>query len=272
MTRLSYLLSFIILTLTACQEVPPVITPPPPTDRTVLIEEFTGVGCIRCPDGSIYIKELLAEHEEQLIAISIHAGEFSNPYPQNLYDFRTDEGNALQDYLGQPFGFPTAVINRRKFDGQFSLQVFRDEWAGYINEEKARPPMVNIDIESNFDNGSRNATIGVTLDIDESITYPDVRLTVAFTEDNIVDHQLTPTSSPDTDPDYVHNHVLRGTATPYDGIPITEDLTIGSQLTKSFTYSIPTEWKENDVNVIAFVSLNGEQKEVLQAYKVHLIE
>ena len=278
MTRLFYIFSVFALFFFACQEIPPIVKipddppPPPPSPRMVLIEEFTGVECIKCPDGSAVIEDLIAIHGSRLIAISIHTGELADPYPESLYDFNTVEGDALLNYLGQPFGFPSAVINRKKFEGQFDLQLGRDDWPGYVALEKEDPPMVNIDIEPTFDAASREVAIDVTMYIKETITHPDVRFSLVFTETDIVDAQLTPGSSPDVDTDYVHKHVLRGMATPYDGITLTEDLTIGTQLTKSFSYTIPAEWKEANVNIVAFVSLNGEEKEILQAHEVHLIE
>ncbi len=282
MKRLFFLLSFIAFSFFACEEIPPVVTgsmpgdnnpvPPKEQKRQVLIEEFTGVSCIQCPAGSAIIKDLLGTHGQQLIAISIHsAPTFSEPYPQSQYDFRTSEGNSFYSYLGSPIGFPSATVNRRLFDGRTKLQMGKGEWAGFIEEEKAVAPKVKIGIESDFDAVSRNAAIEVTLFVEEIITETDVNLSVIFTENDIVDHQLTPGSSPDTDPTYVHEHVLRGMATPFDGSPITEPLTVGAVITKTFDYTIPAEWKEDNVNVIAVVNLNGEKKEVLQAHEVHLV-
>lgn len=275
-----FYLSLIALLFSACVEIPPVVTgpgpggngptPPPGQLRQVLMEEFTGVGCVKCPAGSAVIKDLIGIHGEQLIAISIHSsGGFSVPRPQNQYDFRTTEGDALNDYLGGPLGFPSAVINRKPFGGSSSLQVGRNEWAGHIDEEKAIAPKVKLDIETEFDDATRNATIDVTIFVEETITDPDVNLSLIFTEDDIVDFQDS-----DNGPilDYHHEHVLRGMATPYDGQPLTEDLTVGEKITKSFNYQIPTEWKQNNVNVIAVVSLTGTRKDVLQAHKVHLVE
>lgn len=281
MKRLFFLLSFIAFSFFACEEIPPIVTgsmggggPVPPTDqkRQVLVEEFTGVSCVNCPNGSVAIEELLVNYGQQLVAISIHAGVFSNPYPQSAYDFRTTEGNDILNYLGQPFGYPSAVINRKLFDNQFDLQLGLNEWAGYIAEEAALPPQVKIDIQPSFNVSSREADIDITLFIEEAINEPDVRLSLIFTENDIVDHQLTPTSSPDTNPDYKHKHVLRGMATPFDGSPITDDLTVGNVITKSFNYNIPAEWKEDKVSVVAVVSLNGARKDVIQAHEVHLIE
>lgn len=281
MKRLIYLFTFLAFAFTACEEIPPVVTgsmgqqgPTPPNDqqRQVLIEEFTGVRCINCPNGAIVIEELLTANSPRLIAISIHAGQFAPPYAENQFDFRTQVGDNLINYLSQPFGFPSAVVSRKQFPNQFSLQLGQNEWAGYIAEELALPVKVKIDIQPEFNATSRNATIDVTLFVEENITEPDVRLSVIFTENNIVDAQLTPDSSPDLDLDYKHKHVLRGMATPFDGEPITDALIVGAQIARSFDYSIPAEWNEDNVSIIALVSLAGANKDVIQAHEVHLIE
>lgn len=268
----------IVLFCLSCQEIPPIVgdgpydPPPPPNDRYVLMEEFTGVGCVQCPAGSIAIEELLALHGDNLIAVSIHAaGNFSVPFPQNQYDFRTTEGSALFNYLG-PSGFPTASVNRKKFEGQPSLNLRKKEWAGYILEELSLVPIVALDLNADYDETNRQVQVSVAISPYKLIDNPDVRLSVLFTEDNIVDHQITPESSPDTEADYVHRHVLRGMATPYDGIQLTENLNVGTTVTKSFNYTIPAEWVDKNVKIIAFLSLAGEEKDVLEAREIHLID
>ena len=281
MKRLIYLLTFLAFAFTACEEIAPVVTgsmgqqgPVPPTDqkRQVLIEEFTGVRCINCPNGSIIIEELLASHSSRLVAISVHSGQFSMPYPESQFDFRTTEGDNILNYVGQPFGYPSAVVNRKKFDNQFDLQLGQNEWAGYIAEELALPVEVKIDIQSSFNSSSRNAAIDITLFIEKFIDEPDVRLSVIFTESDIVDAQLTPSSSPNVDTGYKHKHVFRGMATPFDGTPLTGSLVAGTQVAKSYNYPIPADWNEDNVNIIVVVSLAGDTKDVIQAHEVHLVE
>jgi len=284
MKRQLFFLSFLLISFFACEEIPPVVTGSmgdpgggggttlENQKRQVLIEEFTGVSCINCPNGSKIIEDLKASSGDQLIAVSIHAGQFSIPYADNLYDFRTSEGDNLINYLGQPFGYPSAVVNRTLYDNQFDLQLGANEWAGYIAEEQAIDPKVKIDIKKDFNASTREVSMDITLFVQADITDPDIRLSVMMTENNIVDHQLTPESSPSTDPNYVHKHVLRGMATSFDGIQVTEPLFTGAEITKSFTYTLPNEWDETNCNIIAIVSLGGAEKNVLQAHEVHIVE
>lgn len=270
-----------IFLFSACEEIAPVVTgstgqvdPGPDLGnqkRQVLIEEFTGVKCVNCPAGSQEIEVLLSIHQSRLIAVSIHAGEFAPPYQSSNYDFRTSEGEQILSYLGEPFGYPTAVINRQLFDGQFDLQLGKGEWAGYIQQEMDVDPKVRIGLEPDFNAASRNLELKVTLLVDETITEPDVRLSIMITESDIQDLQLTPGSS-EPKADYIHKHVLRDMMSKYDGEPLTETLTEGAEITKTFNFTLPDTWKEENCEVIAFVSLAGATKDVLQAHKVHVIE
>jgi len=57
---------------------PPSVNNTNPVDTTgevlrhVLVEEFTGVQCVNCPQGSQLIENLINTHGERLIAVSIH--------------------------------------------------------------------------------------------------------------------------------------------------------------------------------------------------------
>ncbi len=253
----------------ACEEVPPVLSGTT-SQRTVFLEEFTGVRCVQCPAGSALIEDLLAANGVQLIAVSIHAGQFSPPYNDSQYDFRTEAGDEILDFLGSPFGYPSAVVNRKLFDGEFDLQLGDGQWAGFISSEKLEPPKVEIAMDSEFDETSRQATIDLTLFVQETISE-EVNLSIMFTESGVEDLQKVPGQS-EPKPDYVHKHVLRGMATNYLGDPISEAFTTGAQIEKSYTYTLPGEWVADNCKVIAFVSSTGANSEVLQAVEVGVTE
>jgi hypothetical protein len=90
-----------------------------------------------------------------------------------------------------------------------------------------------------------------------------------ITESGIQDVQLTPGGK---DAGYTHKHVLRDMMTNYDGDSVTETLSAGAEISKTYPMTLPLEWDENHCDVIAFVSLAGENKDVLQAHKVAVVE
>ena len=282
MKRLLFLLSLVMLFGFGCEEIGPEINPAmgpgggpdtiTPVDsqlRQVIVEEFTGVRCVNCPAGSDAIQNLINIHGEQLVAISIHAGSFAPPYNSSLYDFRTSEGDNLLSYLGEPLGYPTAVVNRKKFEGEFDLQLGQSQWAGYIAEELLGEPQIKIDIQPNYNSGTGQLKVDVTLYVQENILDEDIRLSVMITEDDIEDAQVTPDG---LKADYKHKHVLRGMMTNYDGMPLTATLSEGAVIEENFDMTLPEAWIAENCHIIAVVSKNGEEKDVFQAHQVKLVE
>lgn len=263
----------------SCEEIPPVVTPAqdggnqletPVSEqkRQVLIEEFSGVRCVNCPAGSDAIQVLLDIYGPQLVPVNIHAGFFAEPYPESRYDFQVPEGYAILDYLGQPLGFPTAVVNRRQYPGEDNLQLTQRSWAGYIAGELMVEPQVKIDIVHELQDMERELRIDIDLYPEVTIDNEEIYLSVFITEDKISDFQLTPNGKIG---DYQHRHVLRKVLTDIKGERLNENLTSGRKISKSYELAVPVEWMLVNCEIIAFVHLNnGNSKEVLQAHRVEV--
>jgi hypothetical protein len=274
-----FLLLCCFIGLLNCSEIPPyvtgaetVVSPPAEVQaqkRQVLVEEFTGVRCVNCPAGSLALEELKKLHGNQLVVVSIHAGEFSPPYPQSKYDFRTPEGNQLLDFLERPFGYPTAIINRRKFDGQFGLQLGLGNWAGYIQSEKLQEPPVKIELKADFDQSTRRLLLNTKIFFQNNTQPASTNLSVMLIENNIADLQLSPGNTLPK-PDYIHHHVLRKMLTNYAGDLLTTSPAPGLVLEKSFDYVIPEAFKEKDLYAVVFVHQNTADKKVIQAHQTKI--
>ncbi len=237
------------------------------SDRKVLIEEFTGVRCVNCPDGSAEIQNLIALHGDNLIAVSIHSGFFSKPYDENLYDFRTDDGDAIAAMLGEAQGFPSAIVDRKLFAGQNERQLPKQSWAGFIQNELAEAPKFNISMESNFDEANRNLNVKVTVVPLENVNT-DLNLSAMLTEDDIIDYQVTPDGKI---PDYEHKHVFRRVLTnDVGGVSLGNSFVKGQVVSKDFSVVIPAEWNADNCHVISFVHKNGIDLSVLQAEQVKM--
>jgi len=273
------ILSFFVLLGFSCDEIPPVLNPntggpdgPGPVEdqmRQVLIEEFTGVRCVNCPAGSQAIEVLASSYGHRLIPVSIHAGFFAQPYPESQQNLANSTGNAIQSLVGEPIGYPTAVINRTQFAGETGNQVGQSSWAGYVAEELIGEPSVKIDLQPSYDETSREVSLSVDLYVEENINQEDVRLSLYLIENNIVDLQLTPDS---VQIDYVHKHVFRDAITSSSGDLLTDPLTEGSVVSLSFNYMLADEWVADESHIVGFVHLGGGMSNVLQAHEVKLIE
>ena len=265
MKKLFPIFVILLIFFSACKEKPVEIPPLGPKDtgeRKVLVEEFTGVQCVNCPDGSAEIEGLKSIYGENLISVSIHSGYFSTPYPENQYDFRTEDGDALTQFLGEAQSWPSAIIDRKDFENNGSLQESLP-WAGLIAQELDITPKLSISLENTFDAGSRNADIKVTILPYENINQ-GTKLTVLITESEIEDTQLTDEGKKT---DYHHKHVLHDIISGVQGDDI-GNLTTGSTIEKTFHYTLPEAntagpWVPEHCHIVAFVTLT-DTKEVLQ--------
>lgn len=239
------------------------------SERKVIIEEFTGVRCVNCPDGSAEIQNLMALHGDNLIAISIHSGDFSTPYPESKYDFRTDAGDEIAAILGAPDFFPSAVVNQKHFSGESSRQLSKQSWAGYIQSELAEAPKFNVSMVSDFDEASRALKVKVTVVPLENYAS-SLNLSVLLTESDIVDYQLLP-SPIGKKPDYHHKHVFRRVLTAEaGGVELGSGFSKGQSVEMTFNITLPAEWNADNCNLVGFVHKNGPDFDVLQAEEIEV--
>lgn len=263
------LFAFILFAFAACQEVCPDIDPPsvnnnPPVDTTgevlrhVLIEEFTGVQCVNCPQGAQLIENLINTHGERLISVSIHAGFFAEPVPESQYDLSTDTGEQLDALIGPVEAYPSAAINRNMF-GTGGRIHFSPTWAGFVEEELAVAPQVDVQIGNSFNENNGELTANITVNFLETLTG-DLSLSVMITENDIIDAQDDTSGLIE---DYKHKHVFRTMLSNVAGNPIAAQAS-GMNVQESFTFNIPPEWNADKCKVVAFVHRAAPDLEVLQ--------
>lgn len=275
-------LFFLFFLVAGCSEIPPEVNPivdnpgspgsggaVADQQRQVLIEEFTGVRCVNCPAGAAAIQALRDQHGERVVVLSIHAGFFSRPYDESRYDFQTTAGDRLLDLLGAPIGYPSAVIDRKLFDGENDLQLGQGLWPGFVNQQLSEKPAVRIDLAPAYEEGSRRLSVDVTIYVDREIREDDIRLSLALTENGISDVQLAPSGKV---VDYRHQHVLRAMITNTDGNPLREAFTPEAVISKRFELTLEDGWQAKNCHVVGFVHLGGGVKEVLQAHEAKVTD
>ena len=267
--RFSILL-FVLFSLMACEENSPVIPtlgPQEVGERKVLIEEFTGVRCPNCPDGSAEIENLVALYGENIVPISIHSsGNFAIPLPDNTFDFRTETGDELLAFLGQPRGYPSAVVNRILPTGETSMQQSQAAWAGLIEKTLAEEPILAINLMVAYDEATRTVNVATRILPNQAINE-SLRLSIMLIEDHIIDPQLTQDGIV---PDYDHRHVFRTMLTNTEGNPLGDGFSAGKAVEANASLSLRDEWVVANCEVVAFVHRVGENKEVVQVETAHL--
>jgi len=302
---IAFVVSALLFFTTACEEVPPLIdfSEPPPIDLTcadkfkldesefsktntdfvvsgelpeaqckmVLIEEFSGVRCVNCPAGHETTAQILAERPDEIAAVTIHAGFLSTPYPENKEDYVLEEGTFLFD-LFQTIAVPAASVDRVKYDGEdFVSLINRNVWAGKANQRLDLEPPINLYTHYDFDAATRELKVYVRAHYLQAFNLTNHLLSVSLSESHIIDYQLIPVDggSSTVQPDYEHNHVLRAMLTPASGVLLDVDRVEGTVVERVFETTLPTNWKVEDMELIAFVHEDATNH-ILQVAKKHL--
>lgn len=260
----------------SCSEIPPVINPVgesellvDSTARKVLIEEFTGVRCVNCPAGTAEVLRLQEQYQGQVIAVALHAGSFAQPYPDSREDFRISETASLLTYLKSPLGYPSAVVNRRLFEGERDLQLTKSLWPIFVAEEASRAAALRLELIVQYDESNRSLLVDIAMTALREIEVEPLKVSVMLVEDRVADVQLTPGGKRS---DYVHRHNLRDMLTAFNGNGINGGLPLGETINRNYFYTLPPTWRAKECAIVAFVHLDGEVKDILQVEERKLIE
>lgn len=265
---------FLAFAMFACEEVPPTVQldryecdAPAATaqPRRVLVEEFTGVKCVNCPDGAAQIESLIDQNPGRLIAVSIHTGFFSTTYPNSTQDMTFPDGPAINNLVGNVEGYPAAVINRKLFAGEATRPLGQTKWPGYIQSELQQAPLVNVEIVNiAYDAVLRRVTFDVVLDCNDNVKS-EIAVTALITEDSIVSPQETRNGIVD---EYVHKHVLRAMQPNANGLTVPQ-----LPFTQSFSFDLAPLWESEHCHIVAFAhykDVTGGNVAILQAATEHV--
>ncbi|MCD4772494.1 MAG: Omp28-related outer membrane protein, partial [Bacteroidales bacterium] len=245
---------------------------PQEATRKVLLEEFTGHTCPNCPMGSATVHNLGNIFEDQLVLISVHAGNYAELQDSIFtYDFRTPTGNDLKAYF-EPSFFPSAMINRTEYNG--SKILFIDNCQNAINDILVQPADAVITMNKDFNEGTKelNLTINTEFLNDLSGTF---NVCAYIVEDSIISPQKNNNANIGPTPtilDYVHMHVLRGAINSTWGDAINE----GSAITSGEVYENTCSttlgnWVAKNCHIVVFV-INNESNEIIQVEEIGVVE
>ena len=259
----------IIAGMTGYAQVTDTIVSTTPSNRNVLIEEYTGINCTWCPAGHKKANEVKAAHPDRVNIINIHQGTYS----ANTYT--TQWGNALAAQIGLE-GYPAGTVNRHVFSQYSSvLDVYRDYWPSCANIILNMPSPVNIAAEGTLDMSTRTLNIRVQLYFTGSQTDTSNALNIAIIQDNVLGPQIGMDKNPSqvVGNQYNHMHMLRHLITGQWGETI-ETIDQGTLVEKNYEYVIPEKLGSpnpidavlSDLSFIAFVCEG--HKEVLTSIEI----
>jgi hypothetical protein len=248
------------------------LAPSEPQNKTVVIEDFTGVKCGYCPDGHDRAKAYAEANPGKVIILAVHAGIYAVPSASQGYpdDFRTSFGQALNDQAGVT-GYPAGTVNRHVFDASFSpmksggMAMGRGSWTKAGDFIKAQPAPVNLGLASTWDAGSRTLTIKTETYYTADETVQN-NLNVAIVENGVTSTQSDYSlPTPYKHYNYMQNNMLRHLVTGQWGEKV-ETTTTGSRNKKTYTYQVPENINIDNVDITAFVT--RDRVEILNALKI----
>ncbi len=228
-----------------------------PTDRKVLLEEFTGIHCGNCPDGHKYASRLLLAQPEDVYVMCIHGGMFAIPAFDEP-DYRTDIGEEIITEFGVT-SFPSGMINRYNFD-EIGTVISRSYWTQSSRTMTRTSAPVNLWASAEYNKDTRMLDITVEGYFTESVTAADdgsvPTLNVAITQDYI----QGPQSGGLVGNEYIHKHMFRDFVTEGTWGEALESANAGEFFVKNYSYALPEAYKDvavvpTDLEVIAYVTM-----------------
>ncbi|MDL2223037.1 Omp28-related outer membrane protein [Bacteroidales bacterium OttesenSCG-928-M11] len=216
--------------------------------RKVLLEYFTTTHCGNCPPAQTRWKSALSGLEDNVIWVSHHAGFYTDTYTIS----------ASEDYLwffnGGAYA-PASMLDRTNLyaygSGAEKTPVFFPSGVSLqkslVNQQLNTPPFVKIAITGEYNVESKSLSLTINSNKIEGMPLGNNPvLNIFLTEDGLVGTQTGASGK------YTHDHVIRKVVTPAWGekVSFSED---GSH-TKSYTTAIPSDWKVENMKVVAFIS------------------
>jgi len=228
-----------------------------PSERNVLLLEFTGWKCVNCPSAAIVAHTLVEALGENVVVVAMHPEGHGFTTPENTVNALStaDAMTFLSTYGGSSStAFPTGVVNGVKFDGEY-LQG-KDEWIAQVMEQRAIAP--DCFIAMDYSKGDNHKVVA-TLTPNAAMDY-NVSLQMWLVENNIVAPQASQGSN------YVHQHVFRKALNPLWGDELGK---ISEVTTKEYSFDIESRYVVDNCAVVA-VLINTDTKEVIQAAQIAL--
>ncbi|MCG2418198.1 Omp28-related outer membrane protein [Aequorivita sp. F47161] len=222
-----------------------------PENKNVVLEEFTGIYCVFCPDGHSIAQGIQNANPDRVSLINIHQGGFASPSGDDP-DFRTPFGNALAAQTGLT-GYPSGTVNRHVFSGSNTI-LGRNQWPARANEIMAVASYVNlaataaIDVQTNIMNIHVEAYY--TGDSPESTNFLNVVL--------LQDNTKGPQTGGGQGNNYNHMHRLVDMVTGQWGEEINQT-TSGTFVERDFAYPILNENNNipveiGDLEIVVFMT------------------
>lgn len=208
-----------------------------PENKKVILEEFTGIYCVYCPQGHAIAQSIKDANPNDVFLINIHQGSFAAP-SGNDPDYRTPWGNAIaaQSNLA---GYPAGTVNRHFFPGSTQAggtAQSRGTWAATANQTMATSSYLNMAVEAELDIQTNEMTIHVEAYYTGSSPESTNKLNIALLQNNT----LGPQTGGNAGNQYNHMHRLIDMITGQWGDDVAPT-TAGTFIDRTYNYTVPAD-------------------------------
>jgi hypothetical protein len=234
-----------------CASVNPII---PAEGKVVVGEEGTGTWCQWCPRGAVFMDRYEEEYGQFWIGIAVHNGD---PMANSVYD------TGINPYFG---GYPSAIVDR-------GAEVDPSAMSPDFFTRLQVAPTATISNTPVWDPITRELEVTVTADF-QSAANSNYKLACVLTEDGVTGtsggyaqsnaysgggsgvmggYELLPSTVPASQ--MVYDHVAREIIPSFGGDPSSFPATVnaGDQHSRTFTFTLPAAWNENNMHVIGLL-------------------
>ncbi|MDE6271700.1 MAG: Omp28 family outer membrane lipoprotein [Muribaculaceae bacterium] len=231
----------------------------PEIARKVLVQEFTGQGCINCPQGAALVHSMQSQYPGAIVAVNLHPENTQYTRPLGGLKLTSKEATAYYQYY-KPAMLPSAVIDGAAPVSNVSL------WTDAILQAIARPAPADLELTTEYNSATRELKVTYSSTFNEVFSSP-LNINVWLMENDIVGPQY---SGSNILRDYVHNHVLRTSLTGEWGVAVADSFIPNDKFTATFSIVIDESWKAENCEVIAFLQ-NPSSKAVEQSAEAPVI-
>ncbi|MBR5214747.1 MAG: Omp28-related outer membrane protein [Bacteroidales bacterium] len=238
----------------------PQIVSTEPSNRNVLIEEFTGRLCGYCPWGQYFVNQTIKENPGRVFTVNIHSQ--SSLSPTSYPNLNTLKGADIATAFNKSGALPRASVNRSE-DEAVGLNTVQNYWNTMTLEQLNQTAECNIAGTVTINPDTRLARITVEVYYTGDSKAENNYLTVLMMQDSIMGDQSGADYNPEqiVDGQYCHMHVFRNIITEKWGDEIAPT-TAGSFIKKTYKYTIPesigspngVDVDLNNVHFLAFVA------------------
>ncbi len=274
MKKISFLMFAVFAFLLKANAQEPKFVSTEKQNRNVLIEDFTGVGCLNCPEGHLIANNIVNDNPGRVWTVNIHSGYYATNNP----NLKTEDGDIIHNSIHSG-AYPNAVINRST-----PQTLTKDKWLEKSSEQMLQSAECNLAGQVVINSNTRVATIEVEVYYTEDSDNDKNYLTVMMLQDNIVAYQSGSEKNPSqvVSGGYNHMHILRDVITPTWGEEIAPT-TSSTLVRRTYSYKIPQIIGDpngvavdlDNINFIAFVTEKQEDaltRPILNVNELAIVE